>query len=189
MSSAPEATSPKPLPDTFERFLTAVVLTRCLDTERPAFIDGGDIDGLIERLGQILRSAATAVTDVHREQSNALPRHKLRLVAAYVADHMEEPIRVSQLAALVSVSPFHFSRQFRAATGLAPHQYVLQCRMQHAARMLAETQAPARSIAMEVGCADQSHFISVFRRSFGCTPRDFRRSIQSRTGLLMPPKP
>ena len=163
--------------DSFEHFLTATVLTHCLDGFDRASKNSGDVEGLIERLTRVLRSAAQSATSAQRTRSNALPRHKLRAVVAHVANHLHRPIPVAELAALVCISPFHFSRQFRAATGLAPHQYVLQCRMRQAAQMLVETELTVCSVANEVGCVDQSHFTNVFRRNFGCTPSEFRKSM------------
>jgi len=169
----------------FEHFLTATVLTRCLDSAASPALDLPQIEELIGRIGEVVRTAAQAVKGVSHGHSNALPRHKLRAVTEHVAANLEAPLRVADLAALVAVSPFHFSRQFREATRLAPHQYVLLCRMQRAARLLAETEMAVGLIALEVGCADQSHFSNVFRRLFGCRPREFRQSVWN--GLNHPP--
>jgi AraC-like DNA-binding protein len=160
--------------DAFEDFLAAAVVTRCLDAASGRSPGCEGIDEVIDRLTHVLRSAARSVTEARRARSSALPRHKLRAVSAYVESNLEAPLRVSAMAAHVGVSPFHFSRQFRAATGLAPHQYVLHARMRRAAHLLVVTEKNVSSIAVEVGCSDQSHFASTFRRLFGCAPRVFR---------------
>jgi len=163
-------------PGAFEHFLTATILTRCLDGRDRQLPQADDVEELIERLSHVLRSAARSVTGARRDGSNALPRHKVRAVATHVVGNLDRPIRVAELAALVSTSPHHFSRQFRAATGLAPHQYVHHCRMRRAAQLLIDTEMSVCSVAIEVGCVDQSHFANTFRRTFGCTPREFQRS-------------
>jgi len=162
--------------DAFEHFLTATILTRCLDNNGRQLPQADDVEELIERLSQVLRSAARSVTGTCRGGSNALPRHKVRAVAAHVVGNLDRPIRVAELAALANISPHHFSRQFRSATGLAPHQYVHHCRMRRAAQLLIDTEMSVCSVAIEVGCVDQSHFANTFRRTFGCTPREFQRS-------------
>jgi AraC-like DNA-binding protein len=164
----------------FERFLTATVLTRCLDAGPQDKQGASDIEPLIKRISDALRDASQAVSGIVRGPSNALPRHKLRAVAEYVAANLDSPIRVSDLANLACMSPFHFSRQFREATGLAPHQYVLHCRMLRATRLLADTEMSVGMVALEVGCSDPSHFTSTFRRLFGCGPREFRQALLSR---------
>jgi AraC-like DNA-binding protein len=164
--------------DAFEHFLTATILTRCLDGSSRQLSHATDIEALIERLSRVLRSAARSATGTRRDCWNALPRHKVWAVAAHVVGNLDRPIRVAELAAVVNISPHHFSRQFRVATGLAPHQYVSHCRMRHAAKLLIDTEMSVCSVALEVGCVDQSHFANTFRRTFGCTPREFQRSAR-----------
>jgi len=165
--------------DTFERFLTAAIVTRFLGNKGRPVGWANDIEDLIQRLAGVLRSAAGSVTGTCRDCSDALPRHKVRAVAAHVARNLDRPIRVADLAAIVNISPHHFSRQFRVATGLAPHQYVRHCRMRRAAQLLIDTEMSICSVSIEVGCVDQSHFSNVFRQTFGCTPREFQRSAVS----------
>ena len=109
------------------------------------------------------------------EARNALSENKVRAIADYVIRNLDRSIPVSELAAMVNISRFHFSRQFRSATGFAPHQYVLRCRMGRAAQLLIDTEMSVCAVAVEVGCVDQSHFANTFRRTFGCTPGKFRR--------------
>jgi len=55
----------------------------------------------------------------------ALSRRKLRTVTGYIMENLEGAPRLEQMAAVARLSPSHFTRQFKAATGLAPHQYVI----------------------------------------------------------------
>jgi AraC family transcriptional regulator len=55
----------------------------------------------------------------------ALARRKLRTVTGYIMENLEGAPRLEQMAAVARLSPSHFTRQFKAATGLAPHQYVI----------------------------------------------------------------
>ena len=54
-----------------------------------------------------------------------LSRRKLRTVVEYIMENLEGSPRLEQMAAVARLSPSHFTRQFKAATGLAPHQYVI----------------------------------------------------------------
>ena len=164
--------------DAFEHFLTAAILTRCLNNDSRQLSAPDNIEELIARLASALRSAARSAMGTRKDRPNALPRHKVRAVAAHVLTNLDRPIRVAELAAIVHISPCHFSRQFHAATGLAPHQYVRHCRIRRAARLLIDTEMSVCSVAIEVGCVDQSHLANAFRRTFGCTPRDFQRSVR-----------
>jgi AraC family transcriptional regulator len=76
------------------------------------------------------------------------------------------------------MSPAHFARLFKQATGRTPHQYVLHCRLEHAKQLLAETTLPLSEIACQVGCADHSHLTRLFRRYVGLSPKAYRTATQ-----------
>ncbi len=75
----------------------------------------------------------------------------LKRVREYVASHLAGTIRLQQLAALAGLSPFHFSRAFKASTGLSPHAYVLHCRVSESKRLLGvlETRLDGRQWIMD----------------------------------------
>ncbi|MGH7964999.1 MAG: helix-turn-helix domain-containing protein [Candidatus Binatia bacterium] len=108
------------------------------------------------------------------EVSGGLSPYKLRRTTAYIQDHLDQALSLVHLAAVAQTSPAHFARLFKQATGLAPHQYVLRCRMEHAKRLLAETDLPLGEIGLQVGCTDQSHFGALFRTHFALTPKAYR---------------
>ncbi len=120
-----------------------------------------------------LRRYAAAAPPL-QEGTGALARYKLRRVIAYIEDHLTQALSVVTLATVAQTSPAHFARLFKQATGLAPHQYVLQCRIAHAKRLLAETEVPLSAIGPQIGCADQSHFTALFRTHVSMTPKAYR---------------
>jgi AraC family transcriptional regulator len=65
-----------------------------------------------------------------------LPRRRLRAVVEYVEDHLDDGLSLGQMAAVAHLSPYHFARQFKAATGLPPHQYVIMRRVERAKQFL-----------------------------------------------------
>jgi AraC family transcriptional regulator len=82
-----------------------------------------------------------------------------------------------EVARIAGLSPFHFSRLFHALVGLAPHQYLLRCRLRNAQRLLlADEGRSVADIAAESGFADQAHLAQQFRRAFGSSPQGFRRA-------------
>jgi AraC family transcriptional regulator len=84
---------------------------------------------------------------------------------------------LEQMAAVVHLSPYHFARQFKAATGLPPHQYVIARRVERAQRLLrADGELGLAEVALHAGFPDQSHFSFDFKRIVGVTPRQFRVS-------------
>jgi AraC-like DNA-binding protein len=109
-----------------------------------------------------------------QEVTGGLSPYKLRRTLAYIQAHLAREVSLATLAAVAQTSPAHFARLFKHATGLAPHQYVITCRMAHAQQLLAETDLPLSEIGLQVGCADQSHFTALFRTHVGLTPKAYR---------------
>jgi AraC family transcriptional regulator len=108
------------------------------------------------------------------EITGGLSPYKLRRTTSYIHAHLEQELSLVTLAAVGETSPAHFSRLFKHATGLAPHQYVICCRMERAKHLLAETNISLSEIALLVGCADHSHFSALFRNHVAQTPTAYR---------------
>ncbi|WP_250125776.1 AraC family transcriptional regulator [Chroococcidiopsis sp. CCMEE 29] len=76
----------------------------------------------------------------------------------YINAHLAEDIKLSDLAQLVGISQFHFSRLFKQSIGVPPHQYVLQHRLEQAKQLLKETELPVMEIALL--CGFSSHCVA-----------------------------
>lgn len=79
------------------------------------------------------------ITGRHRRPASTdgvLPRRKLHTVIEYIMENLEGSPRLEQMAAVAHLSPYHFARQFKATTGLAPHQYVIALRVERAQHLL-----------------------------------------------------
>ena len=87
---------------------------------------------------------------------------------------LEAGLTVGQLAAVARLSPYHFARQFKAATGLPPHQYVVARRGERAQQLLRQGDNSLAEVAARVGFSDQSQFCHHFKRLVGVTPGQFR---------------
>jgi AraC family transcriptional regulator len=110
-----------------------------------------------------------------RGPDGALPRARLRAVVEYVEEHLGAGPTLEQLAAVARLSPYHFARQFKAATGLPPHQYVIARRVERAKQVLQTgTDLSLAEIAADAGFSDQSQFSRHFKRLLGVTPGQFR---------------
>jgi len=71
----------------------------------------------------------------------------------------------------------HFARAFKDSRGVAPHRYILECRVKRTQELLA-TELSLSEIAVEVGFADQSHLTRWFRELVGATPGSYRWSMR-----------
>ncbi|MDB5311146.1 MAG: AraC family transcriptional regulator [Gemmataceae bacterium] len=110
-----------------------------------------------------------------RGPDGALPRGRLRAVVEYIEEHLDAGPSLEQLAEVVHLSPYHFARQFKAATGLPPHQYVIARRVDRAKQLLQESRdLSLAEVAAHAGFSDQSQFSHHFKRLVGVTPGQFR---------------
>jgi AraC family transcriptional regulator len=122
---------------------------------------------------QLIRHAL-APRRVERGRDGALPRGKLRAVLEYIEEHLGASPTLEQMAAVARLSVYHFARQFKAATGLPPHQYVIARRVERAKGLLQGGELSLADIAAHAGFCDQSQFSHHFKRLVGLTPRQFR---------------
>lgn len=104
----------------------------------------------------------------------SLPNWRLKRTIDFIDSHADEPITLADLARTAGLSRMHFAAQFRKATGLRPHEYLLRQRVEKAKTMLRTTHLPIVEIALAVGFGSQAHFTGVFKRFAGETPHRWR---------------
>jgi len=108
------------------------------------------------------------------DRSPSLDPRRLQRVLDYIEASLGDDIRLEDLAAQACLSPYHFSRLFREATGLSPHRYVTDRRVQAARQELARSRLSLVEIAVEFGFGSQANFTRVFRKAASLTPGQYR---------------
>ncbi len=127
---------------------------------------------------QLLRAHSTIrLPENAAPMRGGLARWQLRRVTEYMLEHLERPVGLEELAALVGLSRYHFCTAFRLSTGRTPHVWLTEQRMALARRLLADPHMSVSEIALSVGYSTPSAFAASFRRIVGTTPRDFRRAL------------
>ena len=104
----------------------------------------------------------------------ALDPRRLRLVKDFIEAHLGEDLSIEALANEACLSPFHFARAFKAATGTAPHSYLTDRRMEKAKYLIAGGRIPIAKIACLCGFSSQAYFTTWFKRIVGTTPGAYR---------------
>ena len=137
----------------------------------------------IQQAASILH-AQLRCAGVERQGSNQeLVAWKVRLVESYVEKHIDRPIPVAELSALVGLSEAHFSRAFRLYYGEAPHAYIVRRRVELAAQLILAGRDSLSEIALKCGFHDQAHLSKQFRRLTGEPPAAWRRQRRALAGL------
>ncbi|WP_161497190.1 helix-turn-helix domain-containing protein [Bradyrhizobium nitroreducens] len=114
-----------------------------------------------------------------RGRARQLNTRQIRVIREFIEENLSTDIRLDELAGMCGMSPAHFIRRFKATTGVPPHRYVLQLRVEQARRLLAGSSIRSLpEIALACGFSHQQHLTSAFRRFTGLTPAAYRRSAQ-----------
>ncbi|MEM9087317.1 MAG: AraC family transcriptional regulator [Cyanobacteria bacterium P01_F01_bin.53] len=105
-----------------------------------------------------------------------LPSRQLRQVLDYIDAHLDQEIKLADLAQLLDMSQFHFSRLFKQSLGVSPYQYLLQQRVECAKQLLKSTDRLITDIALACGFNSHSHLSKQFKQLTGMTPKVYRSS-------------
>jgi AraC family transcriptional regulator len=106
-----------------------------------------------------------------------LSAHQLSMVTDFISDNLARSIRLSELASLAELSPSQFGRAFKTSTGITPHLWHLDARIESAKRLLADRRNSLAEIALDTGFSEQSHFTRAFRATTGVSPGAWRRDM------------
>ncbi|WP_414446683.1 helix-turn-helix transcriptional regulator [Burkholderia sp. 22PA0099] len=127
-------------------------------------------------LAGILRHVLTRYAREPGSACAGLSAPRLRRVFDYVEANLAEPITLHDIARHAGLSRMHFAAQFRLATGLSPHAFLTQRRIEQAKRLLRDG-LPIVEAALASGFPGQAHFTTVFRELTGTTPGRWRTQM------------
>ena len=162
---------------------------------RPVVIHAGEDPRFARLFSEILtssRQGAGFVQQLHRSHALAYllallvhkrreaPRetgdvvNKIAEAILYMSDHLDQPLRVSELARMAGLSQAYFGELFKAQTGCAPRDYLHLLRIHKACQLLRETGLSIKEISVRAGYQDPFHFSRQFKAFQGVSPTAFR---------------
>ncbi|THD62119.1 AraC family transcriptional regulator [Phenylobacterium sp.] len=145
-----------------------------------------------DSLGLALRQA---LARLGQSAANPLARGglapwQLKRVIDYMEANLSAGVRLEALAELADFSLSHFSRAFKASTGLAPHRWLLDARLREARNLLLNTEVSLAEIALDTGFVDQPHFTRAFTSAMGEPPGAWRKMrCDTRSHAALAPRP
>jgi AraC family transcriptional regulator len=126
---------------------------------------------------RLLIAHAGSPTTFQPTMGGLSPKVLLRAIER-LRSHSDADVSLDALASDAGLSRFHFCRAFKESTGLSPHAWLRQYRLEQAMDMLRDSDASVVSIAAALGYASQTAFAAAFRRLTGAPPSDWRRRFR-----------
>lgn len=99
-------------------------------------------------------------------------------VIRYIRSNMAEDITLGSLADRANLSAYYFAHQFKAQTGFAPMEFVINTRLNQVKVLLVRTSKSIEEIAYEVGYSSASSLINIFVKKEKITPGQYRRNYK-----------
>jgi len=127
----------------------------------------------------LLRWAEVAVAEEIRHKLLAHEPDTLQeRVDSYIERHYREDIHRDRLAEILFLSPVYLGKVYKQASGKTIPERITECRLAHARRLLAATRLSVAQIAEETGFSGQGYFATVFKKTMGMTPKEYRDAVR-----------
>lgn len=121
----------------------------------------------------LISALVSELFEIRQEQNtraSKLSPWQLRRVTDFIECNCFRIVRLQELAALADLSEAYFCTAFKASTGVSPHAWQMQRRVEHTQKLLLQANASLPHIAAIAGFSDQAHFTRVFKKLTGLTP-------------------
>lgn len=125
-------------------------------------------------IAHLLSHYADKVHKSHK-RIGRLSRRRIQSVIDYIHSNLNLDLSLAELSEVVHISPGYFAISFKEVTGVSPHQYIIQCRINRAKRLLKDSELSISRIAHDLGFSHQSHLNYHFKRLVGITPKTFQK--------------
>ena len=132
--------------------------------------------------GAMLMMAAALMkpsSQASEPSAGGLAPWQIRRSVEHLRSNLTTAVSLSDLAAGVGLSPFHFARAFKKSTGTPPHRYLVRLRIERACDLLAQTGMSVSEIALEVGYESSQSLARAFAAEMGVNPARWRREKRS----------
>jgi two-component system response regulator YesN len=146
-------------------------LARLLDDAGFRTSDLSTVAGTMQYLGRLLECAL----ELRDLASNNRYDYSIEKACEYISTHFaSEDISLNSVAKSVNLSPAHFSSIFSRNMGKTFTEYLTEIRMERARELLLFSTKRSSEVAYEIGFRDPHYFSYVFKKMYGCSPREFR---------------
>jgi AraC family transcriptional regulator len=151
-----------------------LVLELCDEHRTHDVASGVCAEALANQLAVQLVRGHSKARVIREPPADGLSRTALAAATDYIEANLADDLTVQDVARAVSMSAGRFAHAFRNSTGVAPHRYIVERRVELAKRLLRETGLPIANLATRAGFSTHAHFCTTFQRFVGLTPSRYR---------------
>lgn len=134
----------------------------------------------IDGMCRWVKTCTDYITGQLSKKSGSGDERCVRQVKDYIRSHLKEEITMEMLSQVTFLNPDYLTRVFKRQTGMSVKEYLMKKRMETARNLLQTTADSVSEIGAEAGYDNCSYFIKLFRKYYGQTPKQFRKSLQNR---------
>lgn len=139
-----------------------------------------EVNLTIDELSPYIQNILEKAMELRDRESDNQSKKVLKKALEYIEEnYAQESLSLNTVSGVVNVSPGYFSAIFSQAMETTFIEYVTQKRMEKAKKLLRQTEKHSGEIALEVGYKDPHYFSFVFKKTQGCTPREYRSGVKS----------
>lgn len=124
------------------------------------------------------------ISQIHNTDNSSHGAVVVRKTMQYIREHCTDRITEKDIAAVMNFHPYYLARLFQRHYGITPHRYLVQCRLEHAVRLLQNTDMSVNEVAQICGFATQSHFAAFIHRETGMSPSLLRKNLREGYGVI-----
>ncbi|MBS8266229.1 response regulator [Mesobacillus boroniphilus] len=117
---------------------------------------------------------------VHEESYDRLEADKIQQIKQYITEHSNEDISLDALANKVGLSPIYISKMFKEKLGVNYIDFLTECRIEKAKKLLADSEKSLKEITFEIGYHEPNYFSKVFKKMCSISPTEYRKTLLSK---------
>lgn len=173
--------------------LEIISLPHFIEADDPAYLDGlfekiityghiSDLESMMMQKSYLFQLLAYYVKKSDIEALRVFKDERFAGVVNFIESHMQQEITLSDLASIAHFNSNYFIKYFKKITGVSPMDYLLNCRVNQAKRLLQSENVSMKEIALRAGFKTPYYFSHVFRERTGFTPTQYRATACRRPG-------
>lgn len=133
-----------------------------------------------------LRSETNLLLDrmrqAYAEHLKKVEPDAIRRIRTYIAEHSHEDISLEAIGKIVGLSPYYISKSFKEQLGVNYIDFLTECRIEKAKKLMADPERSLKEITFEVGYRDPNYFSKVFKKTCDVSPTEYRRLLLGKSG-------